>query len=204
MAASPGSLRYTVIKRHCLRIHSQIICAQRLDEEVSERDWNTLYREMLPRVYNFFWYRVPDRMVAEDLTSITFKRAWQNRERYSDSIASFSTWLFTIARRVAADYFRGHYQRNDVALEAATSIGDGQSPELLTELRETIECVKTLIERLPEREQELIALRYGAGMSYQEMAALTGLNATNVGVILHRTIRKLREQLKVNDEPFRR
>lgn len=169
---------------------------------MSEPDWNTLYKELLPRVYNFFWYRVSDRMVAEDLTSVTFKEAWQSRERYRDSLASFSTWLFTIARHVAADYFREHYQYCDVALDLAANISSDELPERLTEHQETVAGVKKLIEQLSEREQELIAMKYGAGMSYQEMAELTGLNVTNVGVILHRTLQKLREQVRINDEPF--
>ncbi len=167
---------------------------------MSEPDWDLLYRELLPRVYNFFWYRVPDRMIAEDLTANTFKRAWQNRNRYNDSIASFSTWLFTIARRVAADYFREHYQQNEVALDAVLHTCSGESPEQAAERQETIELVKRLIAQLPEREQELLALRYGAGMSYQAIGELTGLNTSNVGVILHRTVHKLREQVKVNHE----
>src|SRR5580765_5538052 len=41
-----------------------------------EADWDALYAEQLPRVYNFFRYRVGDGPVAQDLTSATFEKAW--------------------------------------------------------------------------------------------------------------------------------
>jgi RNA polymerase sigma-70 factor (ECF subfamily) len=162
-------------------------------------DWNMLYQQWLPRVYNFFRYRVTDRMVAEDLTSITFKRAWQSRDHYREDIAGFSTWLFTIARRVVADYFREH-QVDDAPLDQARYLSSDETPEALTEQHELIELVRHLIQQLPEREQEVIALKYGAGMSQQQIGDLMDLSPSHVGVILHRAIIKLREHVKVNDE----
>jgi RNA polymerase sigma-70 factor, ECF subfamily len=47
---------------------------------------------------------------------------------------------------------------------------------------------------LPEREQELIALKYGADLTNREIARLTGLSETNVGSILYRVVRKLRQR----------
>src|SRR5882762_1388586 len=71
-----------------------------------EQDWDALYAEQLPRVYNFFRYRVGDGTVAEDLTSLTFEKAWVARQRYRRDLGAFSTWLMTIARNVATDYYR--------------------------------------------------------------------------------------------------
>ncbi len=73
---------------------------------VSETDFAEIYRVELPRVYNYFRYRVGDGPAAEDLTSVTFEKAWRNRWRYRRDLAEFSTWLFTIARRVAQDHYR--------------------------------------------------------------------------------------------------
>ena len=53
-----------------------------LTASVSEADFEELYRIELPRIYNYFRYRVGDGPVAEDLTSATFEKAWRNRDRY--------------------------------------------------------------------------------------------------------------------------
>src|SRR5262249_9311125 len=71
-----------------------------------EADWNALYAVEMPRIYNFFRYRVGEGPEAEDLTSITFEKAWKARHRYRRDLGAFTTWLFTIARNVAIDHYR--------------------------------------------------------------------------------------------------
>ena len=44
------------------------------------------------------------------------------------------------------------------------------------------------------REQELLALKYGAGANNREIASVTGLSESNVGTILHRTVQLLRDR----------
>src|SRR5689334_9343565 len=72
----------------------------------AEPDWDAVYREQLPRVYNFFRYRFGNTADAEDLTSRTFEKAWRARHRYRRDVAGFSTWLLTIARNVGIDHIR--------------------------------------------------------------------------------------------------
>jgi len=50
------------------------------------------------------------------------------------------------------------------------------------------------ITKLPEREKELIALKYGAGMTNRQIASIVQLSESNVGSILHRTIKQLRKE----------
>src|SRR5688572_19950149 len=80
-----------------------------------EEDWDALYAEQLPRVYNYFRYRVGRGPEAEDLTSITFEKAWRARHRYRRDRSAFGTWLFAVARNVAVDHYRR--RRKQVPLE---------------------------------------------------------------------------------------
>src|SRR5512136_265216 len=84
-----------------------------------ESDWDALYAEQLPRVYNFFRYRVGDGPDAEDLTAVTFEKAWRARHRYRRDLGAFSTWLLTIARNVANDSYRRARVRPHVPLDEA-------------------------------------------------------------------------------------
>src|SRR5919108_4716812 len=94
---------------------------------VGNTDFETIYQTELPRIYNFFRYRVGDDQIAEDLTAETFEKAWKHRARYREDLASFSTWLFIIARRIAADHFRK--RRHTFPLEEARRLADPQTPE---------------------------------------------------------------------------
>jgi RNA polymerase sigma-70 factor, ECF subfamily len=162
----------------------------RFFSSASEAEWETLYAEELPRVYNFFRYRVGNEALAEDLTSMTFEKAWRARQRYRRDLASFSTWLFTIARNIATDHFR--QRRTDVPLEEIGQRLDEESPEDSAIRHSEFRRLSTLLGGLPDRERELISLRYGSGLSNRAIARATGLSESNVGTILHRTILSLR------------
>jgi RNA polymerase sigma-70 factor (ECF subfamily) len=72
----------------------------------AELDWDEVYAEHLPRVLNYFRYRLGPTADVEDLTARTFEKAWRARHRYRRDLAGFSTWLLTIARNVATDHMR--------------------------------------------------------------------------------------------------
>lgn len=155
-----------------------------------EVDWDRVYAEQLPRVYNFFRFRIVNRSDAEDLTSRTFEKAWEARARYRHHVAGFSTWLFTIARNVATDHLRA--ARSHLPLEAAESVTIEESPEHEATIDSDIARLARLTADLPERERELIALKYGAAINNRVIAQLTGLSESNVGTILSRTVELLR------------
>jgi len=157
----------------------------------TEVDWDAVYAEQLPRVYNFFRYRVGDGPVAEDLTSATFEKAWRGRNRYRRDLGAFGTWLMAIARNVAVDHYRR--RRPEAPLEDAYAVAAaGSGPEELAERRSDMERLGGLIAALPERERELIALKYGSELNNREIARLTGLSESNVGTRLHRAVQTLR------------
>jgi RNA polymerase sigma-70 factor (ECF subfamily) len=166
--------------------------AKRLSAQV---DWEAIYADQLPRVYNLFRYWIGDNALAEDLTSATFEKVWKHRLRYRQDLATFSTWLFTIARRVAIDYFR--HRHMEVALDDAITLTTEDQPDTIAQRHSDFEHLAELLSQLPSRERELIALRYGAELTHCEIADLTGLSETNVGTLLSRTVQKLRASWKV-------
>ena len=158
----------------------------------SDADWEALYEEQLPRVYNFFRYRVSDGAEAEDLTSVTFEKAWRARARYRRDIAGFTTWLFAIARNVAIDYYRS--RRRHEPLDAADGVSSGRTPEDDAVLRSDCERLWRLMATLPDRQREVLSLKYGAGLTNRAIARATGLTDSNVGTILSRTVALLRSK----------
>jgi RNA polymerase sigma-70 factor, ECF subfamily len=71
--------------------------------DVAEPDWDALYAQQLPRIYNYFRYRLGRGADIEELTARTFERAWKARRRYRRDIAQFTNRLFRIARNVAIE-----------------------------------------------------------------------------------------------------
>ena len=159
-----------------------------------DADWDALYADQLPRIYNFFRYRVGDGAVAEDLTSLTFEKAWRSRDRYRRDLAGFGTWLVVIARNVATDHWRT--RRLHAPLDAAAHVAGGATPEELAERRSDMEQLSRALSALGEREREIVALKYGAGLTNRAIAKTLQLSESNVGTLLHRTIQALRADWK--------
>jgi RNA polymerase sigma-70 factor (ECF subfamily) len=169
---------------------------KQLGSSVEAVDWDAVYAEQLPRVYNFFRYRVGDGPVAEDLTATTFEKAWAARARYRRDLAAFSTWLFTIAQHVAVDYFRQLH--DDDSFEEMRFCAGDMSVDETVERRDDFARLSHLLGQLTERERDLIALKYGAGLNNREIARLVHLSESNVGTILHRVTHKLRDAWEDN------
>lgn len=161
-----------------------------------EVDWEAAYHTELPRLYNYFRYRVGNDRVAEDLTAETLEKAWRNRQRYRHDLAAFSTWLFTIAKRVVIDYFRKPYF--EVSLDATAHIAEFESVESLVQQRSDFMRLSTLLSQLPDRNRELFALKYGAGLTNRAIARLQGMNESTVGTILSRLTQQLRAAWEEN------
>jgi RNA polymerase sigma-70 factor (ECF subfamily) len=158
----------------------------------TQPDWEAVYAEQLPRIYNYFRYRLGNETVAEDLTSRTFEKAWRERHRYRRDFAGVATWLLRIARNTAVDHLRTSHEHEPLE-EAADAPADG-TPEEEAVIHSNFVRLIALVSALPERERELLALKYGAGATNRAIAEVTGVSESNVGTILHRTVQKLRTE----------
>jgi RNA polymerase sigma-70 factor (ECF subfamily) len=160
--------------------------------QATEEDFEQFYHAELPRVYNFFRYRFGDDPLAEDLTSETFEKAWQHREKYRRDLSALSTWIFTIARNIAIDHYRK--KGNELPLDEAVDLpSDEMTVDELAQQHTEYARLSILLSQLANRERELVALKYGAGLTNRAIAGLSGLRESNVAVILHRAIHTLRD-----------
>lgn len=160
--------------------------------ENKELNWDAIYANQAPRIYNYFRFRLGRETDVEELTARTFEHAWRSRARYRSDLAGFSTWLFKIAQNIGTDHLRA--RRVHLPLEAALEVTADASPQRDAERSSDLARLAALCEALPERERELVALKYGATANNRVIAQLTGLSESNVGTILHRVVQTLRER----------
>ena len=106
-----------------------------------------------------------------------------------------------IARNVVVDHYRSRALRRTAPLEEAEGLAGPLTPEALAVQRSDAERLARLLGGLPDREREVIALKYGAGMTNRSIARLLKLTESNVGTILHRTIQRLRADWGEIGEP---
>jgi RNA polymerase sigma-70 factor (ECF subfamily) len=160
-------------------------------------DFLQVYEEYVWRIYGYFAYRLRSRADAEDLTQVTFERAFAAWDRYDPDRADVSTWLFAIARNALTD----HSRRIKVRPRSSRSIEDVGEAELpATEGPEERlgmdPALAAALGRLSRRERGILALRFGGDLRGPEIAELTGLTVANVHQILSRALRRMRSLLE--------
>lgn len=158
----------------------------------SDDDLRRVYRAHVSAVYAFFAYTV-SKETAEDLTSTTFERVLKAYGRFDPRKASERTWIMTIARNALTDHFRRQAHRKAVSTDEHPLLLDRlveADDPLARQLR--VEGVTEWLRELGEREQEVLAMRFGADMPARDVADVTGLSEQNVHQISSRALRKLR------------
>ena len=126
---------------------------------------------------------------AEDIRQETFAKAYRNMHRYDPS-RSFSTWLFTIAVRLAASCGRGRRDWADIDGMDIAAGGPGPAQEAAdSEAAVTLWAIAR--RDLPENQYCALWQRYAQGLSVREVSRRMGLTRIHVKVLLHRARKKL-------------
>jgi len=156
-----------------------------------------LYAEYLPKVYRFVRYRIEDDATAEDLTSVVFEKALVKFHAYESQRASFSTWVYTIARNTVIDHFRvGHPDRVVPLNDDLPQASRDPSPEEMAIRGEEFGRLQACLKKLAPTEQSVISLKFGAHMTNRDIARSTGMTESQVGNLVFRAVRKLRDNFR--------
>ena len=151
-----------------------------------------VYREHVSAVFAFFGYAV-SRETAEDLTASTFERVIRGWSGFDPQRGPERAWVLAIARNLLTDHYRRQRHRDTVSTDQHPLLLDTLSSDDWVERRLTHAELHDWLEKLGQREREILALRYGADLPATEIAELTGLSAANVHQIVSRSLRRLRE-----------
>lgn len=160
---------------------------------IFRRDPLAFTDELIRDVYAYVAYRVPNRSDAEDVTSAVFERAVRYRKSYDSRKGRPIGWLIGIARGVIAD--DATRRRN----EAHSAIDDVRVPASLEDDVARRLDLTDAVAQLDERSRDLIALRYGVGLSSKEIADLEGMEPNAVDVALHRARKRLESLLAASE-----
>lgn len=137
-------------------------------------------------------------IMAEDLCAETFYKAFRSLQTFREVEASFSTWLYTIARNTALSELRKH-KNGQVSLEQSgyTPQSSYESlPEQAILRNEKVTLVREAINNLPEKQRAALILREYDQLDYQEIANILGQTVSSVKSLLFRARASVKSQLE--------
>lgn len=161
-------------------------------------DFEAWYVEHKTSVFRYVRFRVATREAAEDVTSIVFMKALRSFDRYDASRASPKTWLLRIARNAVTDHLRALKRRGSlhVSLDRIPDlVADVPSHEERVIKQERIQRLLNGSRTLRKADQEILSLRYGAGLGNAEIAEHLDISNNAVAVRLHRALKRLKSSI---------
>lgn len=157
-------------------------------------DFETLYESNAPLIYRFMFWRTKDKMLAEDLTSHVFEKAWRSRDSFKGGSAK--AWLHRIARNTLIDHWR---KRQELLVEDPASldiVSEAKQPGEVVDLEILADNLRAALSLLPKDMSQVVKLRFIHGLSAKQTGQKLGISEANVRVIQYRALRKLRDHVK--------
>jgi RNA polymerase sigma factor (sigma-70 family) len=150
---------------------------------------------LVRRVYAYAAYRIGPGPDAEDITSATFERALRYRDSFDSRRGDPAAWLIGIARRCIAEAALAAAPPANARPEES---GDDHAEYIADRLE-----LRDAVARLPQRERELVALRFGGDLTARQIGELLEMKTNAVEVALHRALASLRLVLTEDTPPPR-
>ena len=150
----------------------------------------------LSAVYAYIRYRVSNADAAEELTAKTFLKAVERLETFDPGRGELTVWLFGIARNVITDHIRARRRWRWLPVDWLHQLeSPGPNPERTVVAEEEHRHLAAALAHLPDRDRDVLGLKFASGLTNREIARITKLTESNVGVIVYRAVGRLREQL---------
>ena len=170
-----------------------------------EDTFQKIYEKYHYDLFQFLFYMVKNREQAEDLVQEVYIRVLKAYDKF-EGRSSEKTWLFSIARHVAIDWFRKQKTIRHRLLEKfdwdKQQIEDHQPmPDEVTLQNEQIQWMYRSLDACTIDQRSVLILRYLQELSITETADALGWSSSKVKTTQHRALKQLQKQmLHISDE----
>ncbi|MBI4236399.1 MAG: sigma-70 family RNA polymerase sigma factor [Chloroflexi bacterium] len=158
-----------------------------------EAAFSRLYEVYFHRVYRFVALRVDTPADAEDITEDVFLRMLESIGSFRRREAPFVAWIMRIAHNRVVDYWRRARTRTSLPLDEAPPLpSEREDPHARIELFSDSRDLQAALGRLTDLQRQVLALRFGAGLSVMETAAVMKRNDGAIKALQHSAVAALR------------
>lgn len=151
-----------------------------------------LYEEYYDKIARYIFVRIGDQTEAEDLASEVFLRALKSLDSYRGRAEQMPAWLFQIARNLVVDHLRKMSKRKTVPLDV-TEVPGGPVVEDIVERKMQLERLSQALKQLTPAQQEVIGLRFFAGLTSADVGQILGKSAGAVREMQRAAVETLRK-----------
>ena len=157
-------------------------------------DFEQLIEEHQSGLVRYAYRMVKNRELAQDMVQDAFVRYIKNPPRYGLP-KQRASWLFRVTHNLCIDYMKRETKRRDI-YEKVEKPKEVPLPGESLVSRENWGAMERYLEQLSENQKTVIYLFFQQGKTYKEIEAITDLSLSNVGMLLHRGLKKIRKLME--------
>lgn len=158
---------------------------------MTEEQRARIYTDYSPKVLSYIRSKITDQTQSEDLCADVFVKVYENLDSFDAEKASLSTWIFTITRNALTDYYRTRRVFSEVPETLTTE--ESIENDLIRD--ETLDTLADALEKLDERQRDLILFHYYRGLTLKEIGERMGISYAYVKVLHNKALSSLKKFL---------
>lgn len=156
-------------------------------------EFSRLYDTYIGKIYRYVFFKTRHKETAEDITADVFTKALSNIERFDSKKASFSVWIYRIARNAVIDYYRT--KKDVVNIEDAWNLASDEDIAKITQTNLSLRQIEEYVQKLKPEHRDLIVLRVWQDLSYKEIAEIVGKDEGSLRVSFGRIVNAMKKEL---------
>ena len=161
---------------------------------MNKQDCGFIYTQYRDKVFGFVRSKIVNQTEAEDIVQTVFLKVYSNLDKYDETKASLSTWIYTITRKTVYDYLKE--KRGHPVLELVdNTVDSAEEPDDALLNQEALEELACALEKLPQIERDVIILIYYHGKPKTEVAKILDITYGQLRYLHDKALSRLKETL---------
>lgn len=161
---------------------------------MNKQDCGFIYTQYCDKVFGFVRSKIGNQTQAEDIVQTVFLKVYGNLDKYDETKASLSTWIYTITRNTVYDYLKE--KRGHPVLELVdNTVDSAEEPDDSLLNKEALEELACALEKLPQIERDVIILIYYHGKPKTEVAKILDITYGQLRYLHDKALSRLKETL---------
>ena len=163
---------------------------------MNKQDTGYIYAKYRDKVFGFVRSKIYNQTEVEDIVQTVFLKVYSNLDKYDETKASLSTWIYTITRNTIYDYLKE--KRDHPVLELFENTVDSEEePDDSILNNETLEELACALEKLPQNQRDIIILIYYKNLDRRKLAQMFAMTYGQLRYLHDKAIKRLGELLHI-------
>ena len=161
---------------------------------MNKQDCGFIYTQYRDKVFGFVRSKIVNQTEVEDIVQTVFLKVYGNLDKYDETKASLSTWIYTITRNTVCDYLKEKRDHPVIELIENT-VYSAEEPDDSLLNKEALEELACALEKLPQIERDVIILIYYHGKPKTEVAKILDITYGQLRYLHDKALSRLKETL---------